>query len=131
MTLKKILLILFIVILIPVIIILYLYWLSMNTGLPGRRGGPQDAFRHTYSTAMASRYISPGFVKAFTEFTEPDINSPYDKMDRHNNNIGSQLGQQDGDLYSKVLKKVSEAQVNSTDKNVLTLLPKNEWDNGL
>ena len=103
----------------------------MNTGLPGRRGGPQDAFRHTYSTALASRYISPEFVKTFTYYTEPDDHSPYDRMDRHNNNIGSHLGQIEGDLYEMVLSKVSEAQIDSKDPTVLTLLPEKDWDNGL
>lgn len=115
----------------PVITVVLLYRLAMATELPGRRGGPQDAFRHTYSTALTARYISPKAVELVTYLSERDPHSPFDQMDIHNNRIGTQIGLGDGDLYETVWAKIKEGRVNSSDKDVITWLPENQWDHGL
>jgi hypothetical protein len=115
----------------PIIVVFFLYRLAMATELPGRKGGPQDAFRHTYSTALTSRYISPLVVEFVTFICERDPANHFDQMDIHNNKIGSRIGLGEGDLYETVMKQVNEGQVNAIDNNVITWLPEKKWDNGL
>lgn len=129
---KKILITTFLLAIIsPVIAVFLLYRLAMSTNLPGRRGGPQDAFRHTYSTALTARYISPKAVELVTKYSESDLNSPFDQMDIHNNRIGTMIGLADGDLYETVLKKIHEGKVNAEDINTVTWLEEKDWDQGL
>jgi hypothetical protein len=129
---KKILISLFVLIFIsPIVVVFALYRLAMATELPGRRGGPQDAFRHTYSTALTSRYLSPVVVEFVTYMCESDPTNHFDQMDIHNNKIGSRIGLGAGDLYETVMKKIEAGQVNASDNNVTTWLPEKEWDQGL
>lgn len=114
----------------PLITVFILYRLAMATDLPGRRGGSQDAFRHTYSCALTARYLSPKVVEWVTTLTERDPHSLFDQMDRHNNRIGTQIGLGKGELYETVMKKVKSGQINATDQDVITWLPENKWDNG-
>lgn len=115
----------------PIIVVFFLYRLAMATELPGRKGGPQDAFRHTYSTALTSRYLSPLVVELVTFMCERDPTNHFDQMDIHNNKIGSRIGSDEGELYETVMKRVNAGQVNATDNSVITWLPEKEWDNGL
>ncbi len=109
-------------------VMIALYRLAMSTGLPGRRGGPQDAFRHTYSTALTARYLSPRVVVFVTFATERDPASPFDKMDIHNNRIGTNIGLGKDDLYEAVMNKVKNGQINAADADIVTWLPKEKWD---
>lgn len=90
----------------PIVVVFLLYRLAMSTELPGRRGGPQDAFRHTYSTALTARYLSPKVVELVTYLSEREPDSPFDQMDIHNNRIGIQIGLGSGDLYQVVWEKI-------------------------
>jgi len=129
---KKTLVYLFVLVFLsPIVTVVLLYRLAMATELPGRRGGPQDAFRHTYSTALTARYISPKAVELVTYLSEREPDSPFDQMDIHNNRIGTQIGLGDGDLYERVWQKIKEGRINSKDKDVITWLPENQWDHGL
>lgn len=128
---KKIFISTFIIVLLsPVVVVFLLYRLAMATDLPGRRGGPQDAFRHTYSTALTARYLSPKVVELVTYLSERDSHSHFDQMDIHNNKIGTKIGLDEGDLYEVVMKKIKEGQINSKDQNTITWLPEDEWDHG-
>lgn len=115
----------------PIVAVIVLYRIAMNTELPGRRGGPQDAFRHTYSTALTARYISPKAVELVTYLWERDPTSPFDQMDIHNNRIGTLIGLGEGELFDTVWNKVKSGQINSQDKDIVTWLPENKWDHGL
>lgn len=44
----------------------FFYLAAMNTGLLGRRGGPQDAFRHIYASAVV-HFETDGKGKFFLE----------------------------------------------------------------
>ena len=114
----------------PLIVVVILYRFAMSTGLPGRRGGPQDAFRHTYSTALTARYLSPKIVELVTFICERDPESHFDQMDIHNNRIGTNIGLEEGDLHTVVMKKVKEGKINATDPDTITWMPEDEWDNG-
>lgn len=107
-----------------------LYIVAMNTGLAGRRGGPQDAFRHTYASALVSKYLSPKIVHFVTWICEGD-DSPYDQMDRHNNALGARLGQSESDLYQAVLQKINLGAVNAVEPDTIQWLPQDRWDQGL
>lgn len=130
---KKKLLISFIVLVIlsPVVTVFILYRYAMATGLPGRRGGPQDAFRHTYSTALTARYLSPKVVELVTKLSETDPDSPFDLMDIHNNRIGTNIGLGVGDLREVVMEKINNGKINASDPDTITWLPENQWDHGL
>lgn len=125
---KYIILILILIIISPCIEVVILYRYAMATNLPGRKGGPQDAFRHTYSTALTARYISPKVVELVTRFSERDPNNIFDKMDIHNNKIGTQIGLGVGDLKETVWRKIKDGKVDAADDNVVTWLPEEKWD---
>lgn len=112
----------------PIVEVIVLYRLAMSTGLPGRRGGPQDAFRHTYSTALTARYISPKVVEFVTWAAERNPDDPFDKMDIHNNRIGTKIGLGKAPLYEAVMQKIKEGEINSQNVDTVTWLPEKEWD---
>lgn len=125
---KYIIALILVIILAPLVEVVILYRLAMTTGLPGRKGGPQDAFRHTYSTALTARYISPRVVEFVTWAAERNPNSPFDRMDIHNNRIGTNLGRGKDPIYETVLQKIKNGQINAQDIEVVTWLPENNWD---
>lgn len=113
------------------IFILSMHGLAIQTGLPGYRGGPQDAFRHTLASAYVSRYLGGWAVESFTEFSEKDSNSNYDLMDRHNNNIGKIIGLGEAPVYETVSTYVKNGQVNSIEIMTVRWLPQEKWGNFL
>ena len=109
------------------------YVAAWRTGLPGSRGGPQDAFRHVLASAFAARYISPRFVDWVTAGSERG-RGRHARMDRHNNRVGRDLGAQGGgpgELYRRVKAKVAAGRVNAEDPDVVTWLPESQWTSGL
>lgn len=109
------------------------YLAAMGTGLPGMRGGPQDAFRHTLASAFVSRYLSPRVVDAVTDATESG-RTRNSRMDRHNNRIGRDLGRLGGspvELYRRVRAQVAAGRADSDDPAVTTWLPEKNWSVGL
>lgn len=109
------------------------YVAAFRTGLPGMRGGPQDAFRHTLASAFAARYVSPGFVDWVTAATELG-DSAHARMDRHNNRIGRDIGAAGGsprELHRRVLERVAAGREDSGDPGVTTWLPERRWSTGL
>lgn len=127
---KPLIVFLILAIILPIGTVIVLYRIAMATELPGRRGGPQDAFRHTFSTALTARYLSPKVVELVTFATERDLSSPFDRMDIHNNRIGTNIGLGEGPLYETVMKKIKEGQVDATDVDIITWMPEKDWDYG-
>lgn len=110
--------------------IVSLYGIAMNTRLPGRSDGPQDAFRHTYASALVSRFLSPRVVELVTVVCERDDNSPSDRMDRHNNQLGMRIGQTNDDIFESVTEHVRNAEIEPVDSDVTFVLEKSNWGNG-
>jgi hypothetical protein len=109
------------------------YAAAMLTRLPGMRGGPQDAFRHTLASAFLSRYVSPAAVDWVTDATESG-RTRNSRMDRHNNRIGRELGRGGASgaaLYRLVREQVAAGRVDSDDPAVTTWLPEKSWSVGL
>lgn len=109
------------------------YAAAFLTGLPGMRGGPQDAFRHTLASAVVSRFISPAAVDWVTDATESG-RTRNSRMDRHNNRIGRELGLRGGSatqLYGRVREQVAAGRADSDDPAVTTWLPEKNWTVGL
>ncbi len=109
------------------------YAAALVTGLPGMRGGPQDAFRHTLASAFVSRFVSPAAVDWVTDATESG-RTRNSRMDRHNNRIGRELGRGGGspaELYGRVRAQVAAGRVDSDDPAVTTWLPEKNWAVGL
>ncbi|MDX6770356.1 MAG: hypothetical protein SF051_12550 [Elusimicrobiota bacterium] len=109
------------------------YLTAMRTGLPGMRGGPQDAFRHTLASAFVARFVSPRAVDAVTDATESG-RTRNSRMDRHNNRIGRDIGARGGsaaEVYRRVREQVAAGRVDSEDPAVTTWLPEKHWSVGL
>lgn len=116
-----------------------MYIVSRNTGFEGPRGGPQDAFRHTYTSALVAKYLSPKLVLLATKITENNPSSPYDIMDIHNNTLGIQVAlnqfnltieskdRQDKDLYSIIFEMVKNAETRTSDSNKVYILEQSFW----
>ncbi len=109
-------------------IMILFYIKASSQGLIGRRGGPQDAFRHSYASAVVSRYLGPRVVDVFTAITEKDEGSIYDHMDRHNNMVGKQVGQMQGEIEGLILEKIKKGRVNNPDTSELTWLHPMLWE---
>lgn len=110
--------------------IIFFYLIAMNTGLPGRRGGPQDAFKHTYACAVVAKYISPRVVMLVTRLSERDSKSPHDTMDIHNNMNGIRIGLTSASLYKAVNLAVTNGQINANEIDQTRWLPEDHWNNG-
>lgn len=111
------------------LLIIPFYLLAINTGLPGRRGGPQDAFRHTIASAFTTRYLSPRIVKFVTFICETNSVSAFDLMDIHNNNIGINLGNSEMPIYESALELIEQGSINSHREDQLTWLEPQYWSN--
>ncbi len=113
---------------VPFFFISYFYILAQRTGLEGRRGGPQDAFRHIYASAFTARYVSPRVVKLVTKISERNPHSVHDQMDRHNNRLGVRIGlSQVPNLYQAVLDKVHHAQITPETEDHAQILEPRKW----
>jgi len=109
---------------------IYFYITASKTGLPGRKGGPQDAFRHVYASAVVSKYTSPKIVEVITALTEGRNGSVHDVMDRHNNKIGMLIGQNSDNLYQTVLVNVKRGTADAKGTGQVTWLSKDQWTKG-
>ncbi len=113
------------------VFVVYCYLLAASTGFQGRRGGPQDAFRHIYASALVARYLSPSMVKLATTVLEGNNPSRYNQMDRHNNNLGIQIGIAEGTLYSETMIAVQKAQeISIANQATAVVLSPKEWNSG-
>lgn len=111
-------------------VVVSFYVIAGLTGFKGRRGGPQDAFRHAYSSAVVGRYLSPKAVDLVTLIFERDPNSIHNQMDINNNAVGVKIGLRSGDIYQEVYKLVKKAGLVNKDGKSLIVLPEGRWSNG-
>jgi hypothetical protein len=112
----------------PVWVLGYVYWYTLTSDLPGRRHGPQDAYRHTLASAVVAYTLSPRVVDWVTEFMEGS--DPSSLMDRHNNAIGASIGaaaERFSELRPRVEARVQAGKINARDPQQVTWMPPRSW----
>ena len=115
----------------PLSLIAFAFWESHQSGLPGRRGGPQDAYRHVVASALLAYFVSPRAVEIATAFLERNQGGTHEAMDQKNNRIGAQLGERSRSLdllRADARKLVAAGAVDATDKSQVTWLPRDRWN---
>ncbi|HEX8615891.1 MAG TPA: calcium-binding protein [Telluria sp.] len=65
---------------------------GINSNMPGHANGPQDAYRHLILSAELTRQMGVEYAILALEAHEGGANQPANKMDRHNNDIGIDIG---------------------------------------
>lgn len=107
----------------------YAHW--FGAGLPGGRNGPSDAYRHSLASATVAYTTSPRLVALVTHVMEDDgEGSPMRRMDAHNNAIGARIGASAaswGQMQADVLRAVQAGDINATDEDQITWLPREWW----
>jgi hypothetical protein len=99
--------------------------------LPGGRNGPSDAYRHSLASATVAYTTSPRLVALVTRVMEDDgLGSPMRAMDAHNNRIGARIGagaESWGQMQAEVLRAVQAGDINASDEDQITWLPREWW----
>ena len=107
----------------------YAQWFSAD--LPGGRNGPSDAYRHSLASATVAYTVSPRLVALVTHVMERDgQGSDMRAMDAHNNRIGAQIGATApswNQMQARVRAAIDAGQVQATDANKITWLPRERW----
>lgn len=107
----------------------YAQWFRAD--LPGGRNGPSDAYRHSLASATVAYTTSPRLVALVTRVMEGDgQGNPMRRMDAHNNAIGARIGagaESWGQMQAEVLRAVQAGDVNATDEDRITWLPREWW----
>ncbi len=97
--------------------------------LPGGRHGPLDAYRHALASALVSRSLGTWAVDVVSLVCESK-GKDSNIMDRHNNEIGAQIGQRETslrDIERAVQKAVRAGAANAEGSDSITWLPAKEW----
>jgi hypothetical protein len=116
----------------PLCVLIYTWSCVFRSDLEGGRNGPLDAYRHALASAVVSYTLDKRAVDLITRVME-SRGKISNKMDIHNNRIGSQIGASSnsfGELEPAVRKSVLNGAANSPDTNQITWLPKERWRNG-
>jgi hypothetical protein len=115
----------------PLCVIGYTWTCVFRSDLKGGGNGHLDAYRHTLASSVVSYTIGDWAVNA-TTFLMESSSKDSSKMDAHNNHIGAQIGahaQSFSELEPTVRDRVLIGDINATDPNQITWLPKKKWSN--
>jgi hypothetical protein len=116
----------------PSFVLIYTWSCVFRSNLEGGRQGPLDAYRHALASAVVAYTLDERAVHLITGLMESS-GKDSNKMDRHNNLIGAQIGTTSKsfrELEPSVRQQVLAGAVNSTDTNQITWLPKEDWRDG-
>ena len=116
----------------PLCVLVYTWSHVFRSDLEGGRQGPLDAYRHALASAVVSYTLNERAVYLMTGLMESG-GKDSNKMDRHNNRIGAQIGTDSKsfrELEPSVRQSVLDGAINSTDTNQITWLPKELWRDG-
>ncbi|MGB4118169.1 MAG: hypothetical protein WBK51_16625 [Polaromonas sp.] len=116
----------------PVVVLSYTWTYVLMSNFEGGRHGPLDAYRHTLASAFVSYTTSPSVVAMISHVMENNTKRS-SAMDRHNNNIGSGIGQSASKLSEiepLVARSITNGAVNSLQIQQSTWLPKEDWRPG-
>ncbi|CAA7623034.1 hypothetical protein [Magnetospirillum sp. UT-4] len=109
---------------------------SVESQLPGREGGPADAYRHLIWAAELTRLYGEDTARAMLDAKErygraTDQPADQEAMDRHNNEVGIKLGKE-SKTFDDVVKGAQRTIDGSRDGdnpngNGATWLPRDQW----
>lgn len=117
----------------PLFVLSYTWGHVLTSDLPGGRGGPLDAYRHTLASAVVAYTLDKTVVDVVTGISERGGRDS-NVMDRHNNRIGAVIGSRAGsfsEIESTVYAQVSDGEVNAISDNRTTWLPEDKWNKGV
>lgn len=115
----------------PVFVLGTVYWATSQSGLPGGRHGPKDAYRHSLASATVAFTGSAHWVDWVTAVMEGDGRGDASRaMDRRNNRIGARIGARADswkEMNAAVLQAVQAGGVTAEDEDSITWLPPERW----
>lgn len=77
----------------PACVLASVYVSTAQSGLPGGRHGPRDAYRHSLASATVAYTLSPRCVTWVTAVMEDGGRGDASRaMDAHNNRVGARIG---------------------------------------
>ncbi len=119
----------------PTFVLGTVYANTLDSDFPGGRHGPKDAYRHSLASAIVAYTGSPAWVEWVTIVMERDGKGDAARaMDAHNNRLGARIGAQAtswNEMRAAVLNAVMAGGVTVDDKNRITWLPPERWQNRL
>lgn len=101
----------------------------LRSELQGGKNGPLDAYRHALASAVVSYTLGERVVHTVTVVMESG-GKRSNRMDRHNNRIGAAIGAKArafSELEPAVFRSIRNGQVDATDPNRITWMPKDTW----
>lgn len=116
----------------PLFVLLYTWSCVFRSDLEGGGNGPLDAYRHALASAVVSYTLGERVVGVVTRVMESK-GKDSNKMDRHNNRIGAQIGARSKsfwELEPAVRERVLDGVVDSSNENQITWLSKERWRRG-
>ena len=115
----------------PAFVLATVYATTSQSGLPGGRHGPRDAYRHSLASATVAYTGSPRWVHWVTAVMENGgQGDDAHAMDAHNNLLGARIGteaQSWRGMRTAVLAAVQAGGVDVQDPNRITWLPQTRW----
>ena len=117
----------------PVFVLCYTWIHVASARLPGGKCGPLDAYRHTLASAVVA-YTTDKLVVDWVSRIMERGGSSSNKMDRHNNGIGAQIGFQAKSFYDiepAVAEAIKSGGENTEAPDQITWLTQDRWENGL
>lgn len=121
----------------PAFVVTTVYSITLNSGLPGGRHGPRDAYRHCLASAIVAYTTSPRLVAFVTQVMEGDGAGDTHAMDAHNNGIGASIGtvaRSWGDMLRSVRATVDggreEVDPLRAEAGRIVWLPSDRWRDG-
>jgi hypothetical protein len=116
----------------PAAVLAFTWGHVFSSDLLGGRHGPLDAYRHTLASAFVSYTLHPQAVQWVTQLMEGNEKRS-SIMDRHNNANGARIGgsvQSISEIEPAVWASIAGGQINSTNPQQSTWLPKEDWRQG-
>ncbi len=117
----------------PVFVLGYTWIHVARAKLPGGRGGPLDAYRHTLASAVVAYTTDKRAVDWVSRIMERG-GSGSNEMDRRNNGIGASIGLRArtfSEIEPAVLEAIQGGAENATSPDRITWLSRDHWHDRL
>lgn len=117
----------------PSFVLGYVWYHCLVSDFQGGKNGQLDAYRHTLASAVVTYTSSPKLVAVATAVMERK-GKPSNLMDRHNNLIGTRIGQAAtsfNQINELVLQRVNDGAENAVETSQVTWLARPYWGKSL